>query len=522
MKKKATRILALTMAVVMLFALGACSNGGDATKNGTGADGEVFGANDNLDIIIGSHVSWPYNENWVIWDYIREAVGGNINVAAIPTSDWDTKLALMMANPADLPDLMHFSSKSSVDIHALSGAFIPINDVEDKMPNYKAFLERIDEVERNVLLSERLSGDGKVYSAPAHGMGSGMQIWMYRKDIFEKHGLKVPSTLDELYEVCKALKAEYPDSYPLCLRSGINAIAMFGPQFTPYFNPYIYYDFDKGEWKYGAIEPAMKEIIEFLIKFQREGLMPPDFMTIESKAWEELMSTDRGFITMDHLVRVDFFTPIVRQVNPDFTLAIMEPPLMGKVDGQRLIARSSSDQNGYVICNTGDEKGISNAVKFIDWMYTDDAAELLGWGKEGETFENVDGKKKFILEGDGTDINNLYGLHTYGTYQRVDPEVYKEAMSEEQADMVDIASGYVEDRTNPKIWIAFSDDELKRREAVRPEIEAYTQEMISKFILEQAPLTEWDSFVKNIWDMGLEEFLDVHRSAYARVEASVE
>ena len=523
MKKLTTRILALLMAAAMLFTLGACTKDGDATKTGTGTDGAVFTAQDNLDIIVGSHVSWPFNENWVVWDYIREAVGGNLNITAIPSSDWDTKLSLMMANPGDLPDLMHFASKSSVDIHALSGAFIPISDVEEQMPNYKAFMESLPEAERNVLLSEKLSGDGKIYSGVAYGMNNAGQIWMYRKDVFEEHGLKVPTNQDELYEVCKKLKELYPDSYPLCLRSGINSIATFGTLFTPYFNPYIYYDFENAEWKYGAIEPAMKEIIDFLIKFQREGLMPPDFMTIESKAWEELMSTDRGFITMDHLVRVDFFTPSVREVDPDFTLALMEPPMLGKTDkAQRKIARAQGDKTGYAICNTGDEKGIANAVKFIDWMYTDEAAELLSWGKEGETYKiNENGEKEFILSDDGSDINNLYGLQTYGTYQRVDPIVSIEAMSDEQGAMVEEARNYYEDRTCPKFWMAFSDEELKRRELVRPEIEAYTQEMISKFILEQAPLSEWDTFVKTIKDMGLEEFLNVHREAYARVEASV-
>jgi len=154
-------------------------------------------------------------------------------------------------------------------------------------------------------------------------------------------------------------------------------------------------------------------------------------------------------------------------------------------------------------------------------MYTDEASDLLSWGKEGETYKVVDGNKEFILSGEGSDINNLYGLQTYGTYQRVDPIVSIEAMSDEQGAMVGEARTYYEARTNPKAWMAFSDAELKRRELVRPEIEAYTQEMISKFILEQAPLSEWDTFVQTIKDMGLEEFLNVHREAYARVEANV-
>ena len=36
-------------------------------------------------------------------------------------------------------------------------------------------------------------------------------------------------------------------------------------------------------------------------------------------------------------------------------------------------------------------------LKFIDWMYTDEAAELTTFGLEGETFEVLpDGRKEYI------------------------------------------------------------------------------------------------------------------------------
>ena len=36
-----------------------------------------------------------------------------------------------------------------------------------------------------------------------------------RVDVFEKNGLEVPKTYDELYESCKKLKEIYPDIYPI-------------------------------------------------------------------------------------------------------------------------------------------------------------------------------------------------------------------------------------------------------------------------------------------------------------------
>ena len=45
-----------------------------------------------------------------------------------------------------------------------------------------------------------------------------------------------------------------------------------------------------------------------------------------------------------------------------------------------------------MICNTGKEKN-RNAIKFMNWLYSDEAMELTSWGKAGETYEVVDGKR---------------------------------------------------------------------------------------------------------------------------------
>jgi putative aldouronate transport system substrate-binding protein len=197
----------------------------------------------------------------------------------------------------------------------------------------------------------------------------------------------------------------------------------------------------------------------------------------------------------------------------------MMPPRADTETGQNRIARVNPDSTGYVVCNTGDAKRIENAFKLLDWMYTDEATMLLSWGKEGETYEVIDGKKQFIV-GENETPRDKYGALTYGLYQRVDPEVVNALISEEQVVALDKSLEYMEDRANPKFWIAFTDEELDRREELRPAIEAYTDEMLSKFILGMVPLTEWDSFQKYLKDLGVEELLSIHEKAYNRITKS--
>ena len=66
--------------------------------------------------------------------------------------------------------------------------------------------------------------------------------------------------------------------------------------------------------------------------------------------------------------------------------------------------------------------------------------------------------------------------------------------------------------------MAFSEEELKEREEVRTQLETHTDEMLSKFILKQRPLSEWDNFEKELEELGLQKLLDVHKSAYERVK----
>ena len=47
-------------------------------------------------------------------------------------------------------------------------------------------------------------------------------------------------------------------------------------------------------------------------------------------------------------------------------------------------------------------------------------------------------------------------------------------------------------------------------------IDANVKEMLSKFILGQESLDNWDSFVANLNSMGLEHVLEVRQAAYDR------
>ena len=524
MKKRASRVLALTLAGAMALSLSACKpsdKGNGDNGNGspsTAGDGKLFTEPTEISIIVSSHVSWPFNENWKMWDYVEEATGAMLKVSALPSSDQETKISLMMASPDTLPDLLHTWQKKTVDDYALSGAYLSYDDHLDLLPNYQKFWDSVPEEERKELFAQRTSGDGKIYSAPSYGTQTvnNLRTWMYRKDIFEKNNLQVPTTTDELYQVAKKLKELYPESYPICFRTGLGKLEEWGPSWQPYFTQNPYYDYDDETWKVGAAQPVMKDMVEFFLKLKNEDLVPPNYITMETKSWEELMSTDRGFITLDYIVRIDFFNKPNREQNPDYTLALMAPPKPNTAQADQKLMKSNLDFYGYCVCNTGKEKNIENAFKFVDWMYTDDAVQLLSWGKEGETFHTVDGRKQFILTGD-EQPQNAYGIGTYGLYQVIETEANEAMYTVEQVEACHDVMQYLMPRSNPTMWMPISEDNDAEVQTLKQPLNDYIEEQLSKFMLGQTPMSEWDTFQKGLEDMGASRLLEIYAEEYKRV-----
>ena len=514
------KITAFFLAVIMLLALGACATNPGSNESASDIpEGKAIPDDAVLDVMIASHPSWPYEEDFEVWQYIKEGVGGTINITAVPTSDFKTKFPLVMASPDTLPDLIGFQNKpSTYNDFCEQGAFVALDDRMDLLPDYVNFWKNVPEDEL-WLRDTRKGIDGKVYFAPIYGMSrsTNVRTWLYRKDIFEKHNLKTPETMDELYDVCLKLKKLYPESYPFCVRQGFDNIDLIGTSWKPGLCLDAYYDFENGKWCYGATEDEMYDIVVFLNKMVASQLIPADFFTINTSTWQELVTTNKGFIMPEYQTRIDFFQNITREKNPEFTLTAMKPPVGGE-NGLPMVNKYNVDSMGYSICNTGDEKSIENAFRYINWMYSDAGELAVSWGKEGETYETVDGKKKFILNNETDSARSLYGFTTIGTYLRIDPEAADAFASKEQSATTDMILEYTYPNLNPGRWLSFTAEEAKSMADYTTSIKTFVDESIQKFVLGQKPLSEWDQFQKELSELGIEELLKYYETAYNRVK----
>ncbi len=524
MKQTTKRVLALILALVMMAALAACApsqENGDVVEAAWGEDGKPFTKDTEIKITVSSHASYPYDETWKMWQYFIEGSGATIDVDAVIGTDYNTKINLMVADSSSLPDLMDVGDKALLDKHVSAGAFICIDDHLDEMPNYTKALDAIDPEVRAGLERERKSADGKIYQPIVLGTSTvqNAQGWLYREDIFKKHGIKSPETMDDLYEACKKLKALYPDSYPLILQGGMGAITRIGPSFKPYLDYGVYYDFHEEEWKYGAMQDEIKDIINWMLKMIDEGLLQPEGYGMDSATYDEYITNDKCFVTTHYLVRQSYYNVPMRKTNPDFNLIAMVPPRANTPTGQNKMAKTSIIKSGLTVPNTKNPTRIANAIRLIDWMYTDEAMELLSWGKEGETFEvDANGNRKFILD-EGEIVQLKYGLATSGLLQRVNELAYNESIA--AGSPIDPAIfEYTEDNVNPLAWMSFNDEELAIYNQYYDAVFNYTCEFIDKFVLRTEPLTDeaWAACQQRLVDLGVNEILKIYESAWQRVK----
>ncbi|WP_127579883.1 extracellular solute-binding protein [Paenibacillus koleovorans] len=459
-----------------------------------------------------SNASWPYSKDWPVWKMIEKETGVTLDVQLPSGGKLEDAISLMVAG-GTLPDLLWTQNKSLADKYGQQGALANLLDYTKDMPNFKKWMEQNPTVAQSAL-----SADGKMYALPNQGIGdTNRMIWMYRDDVFKKHGLKQPTTWDELYTVLKALKEQYPNSYPLTFRSGLAYLRNFGASFNSFAqygsDPSVYFDEKSSEWKYAPIEENFKTMIGYFNKFYKEKLIPPDFLTVDTKLWQDIMSTNRAFITLDYIGRIDFYNSALRKDNPDFNLAFMAPPA-GLSGGPQKNAHTQISDEAFMVSSKS--KNIKEVVKFLDFFYSEKGKNLASWGVEGETYKLENGKKRFLVDvKDVSDLRKKTGLSTDGTFILFDYDAHISLASPELRAAYEQAPKYDSPR-QPKPAVSAAEQEILS--TTGDALNKSRDENLSKFIIGDRSLTEWDKYVEEQKKLGIDKILGIYKTAYERAQ----
>jgi len=508
------KIISLLLAVVMVASLCACGKNESSQVN-TNLDFEIgdtgglkvpFGNGEEISVFLTDEVG--ATNTW-IFDKLNQVVGLNIKPSLVPVASANQKMQVLLASK-QTPDITFAGTLEETNDYAAQGAWEPINDHLDDMPNFRRIFK--DNPERDWVFKSLAASDGNLYVFPTvdsnrivnHGM-------LYRKDIFDKENIDMWNSPETFYETLKKLKELYPDSYPLTSKTGVNLIGNYAVAWGGITSYNVYYDEAAETWKYSDTDPKTKEILDYFNKLYNEGLLDPEFLTNTQAAWTQKMTTGESFVTYDWIGRLDMF--VEQSTLPGYDLRYGNP--VGPK--QTLVTLEQVDKGGNVVSKN---KNAPLAMKLMDFWYSDAGAELMTCGIRGETFEiGEDGMAKYLEfeEGKKIDIMDLrskYCMWMAGSYKKADKRScyfqYTEREQEAQ-DWVEKCGGL--EPEDP--FVTFVGDDVSRVAELKTQLSKKFEEVMFKYIIgQETGDAAWKNWCNEAKKLGADELVEIYNNRH--------
>lgn len=226
-----------------------------------------------ISIYYSDNATLPFKDDWLAVTEAEKMFNVDFEFEVIPIADYTTKVSLALNTGTNAPDvILYQTTKGENASLALNGALVPISDFSEYTPHFNA---RVEEFGLTDTVNDLSLADGKRYYMP-----SLFDIPFYdgglilREDFLKAKGIPDPKTYDDLYNILKAYKEEYPDSYPLTILAGPRVLyRMTMPAFGISLGKNgasgtntLSWDYERKEYFAGAISDQYKEYVSFLAK----------------------------------------------------------------------------------------------------------------------------------------------------------------------------------------------------------------------------------------------------------------
>ena len=446
MKKSFLKALALTTVAAMLPTLLLCSCKEDDTGSSDLYQDENYIIQkdpedlewkaDTTPITMTVYYNGPNTQEWN-WgnDYVSKEITKRTGVTIKGTYAPDAtgnKLALMLSSGEKLPDFItNVATHSAIAKQMVRDkSILSLTDLMDQYaPNTRQVLFKGEET---ICADE----DGKLYffskdSNPVDPELNSKYVNFYgnmcvRQDIMDELGNPEMNTPQQMLEVLRTVKRMYSDKidYPITLPTDALIFMAYpiyhcfgGTVSTTDFN--TYYDPEKKAVYYWYEDEIGKESLKFINTLYREKLLRQEFV-LDDTAWTE----GRVFIYgHPNIGAIGAVNKILQDAGSSARYkAIIPPCVEGK--SYQMTATLSPD-TGWGTCITKDAKDPARAIKYVQFMLSDEGQSLMYFGKEGIDYdvETVDGRNLpkfkgpiFESEKNGTELSEPTGLNSYNMY----------------------------------------------------------------------------------------------------------
>jgi putative aldouronate transport system substrate-binding protein len=442
---------------------------------------------------------------------------------------------LMIAS-GDLPDIMSFSFTypGGPEKAIADKLILKLNTmVKQDAPDIAKFLNARPDIGKQVVTDV-----GSLYVVPF------LRTWIkdkseeweryffgpqIRYDWLQEMKMELPKTLEDWEKMLTAFKNRGPNIIPLAaLNSGgeykqINGLRNF---MCAWRMDYHFYHVD-GKVMFGPVQPEYLEYLTVMNRWYKNGLIDKDWVSRDYNSVRSMVAEGRVGSYWGRLnAEMGGWTPLGKKNNPNFVL--MDAPWPYAKDGKSYNMDGSAFAafQGGGAAVTGKSKHPHEALKWLNFWWTEDGHNLGNFGIEGLTYNWVNGFPRYTdlvmknPEGLGV-VNALSKYAADGAGGRMwiqDARYWEQMMALEAQTVSGKMLQATADHSRVLPVVTPTADESREIAALLTEIGTYRDEMFAKFVVGAEPLSNFNAYVQRINGMGVARATAIMQGALERFE----
>lgn len=351
-----------------------------------------------------------------------------------------------------------------------------------------------------------------------------MAGWTYqvRADRLAALNLELPETIDEWYTMLKALKEADPAHYPLATmitEDSRNILRNLSNAWGTDMSFYV----DGQDVKYGPLDPAFKDYLAEMQRWYAEGLIDPEFTSMDITALEAKILNGDASVWLSGL---DFGRYLI-ELKDEHAITCVKFPVLNKGDLPIYNNGTLQGAQGSGVAISASCKNPELAAKWIDYHYSEIGHRLLNFGIEGQSYTMVNDTPTFtdeiVANPDGKSVELALVKYAMGGISEAmfhDPFVRFARMGtfDEQRRSIERTQNI--DLSHKMPNVTPTQDESSRLANIMNEADTYLDECWVKFIKGQMSIEkDYDQFIKTLRDLGVEEAIEIYQGALTRYNA---
>lgn len=465
--------------------------------------------------------------------FLEEATGVRVNYNYVAKGgDSNQLLTLMWAG--DIEDMYHMVHMTG-NINATIGSeYIEdelIWDLTDYLPEYAPnFWEWINREENVVEKIAVTTSDGRFYMIPQIRADNAL-TWIgpaIRQDWLDECGLQTPVTVEDLEKVLVTFKEKYNAKLGFASSEGSKHCGLIASGFDSL--AYAFADdgasmfkiSKDGEVVLPQTQPEWLEMMETLADWWERGLIDEDSLTADRAAIRAKALNNELGVIWTAASQIDVWREDAEAQGVESNWVGMEY-LRTEPGAPVITARSGAARAsglGTVLTKRCSEEELIVALKWLDYGWTEEGRMMWNFGKEGVSWEMVDGKPQFTDVVKNHELGMSQGMIAYtglgngsGPVMQVE-ELVPAKSSAAQAEAYELWGINNEARSHYFPTVTLSQADQERMTTVLNTLQTLLKDNGTAFLTGQRPLSEYDDFIAELNKQGLQDALDTYSKAY--------